>query len=191
MRKLLVFLFVILVGTVSVAAQENNSVGDSIDGTKQKIKPRSVSNLKPSFKVIISTDTRTLPQYGLGSNIGAALGYQTSPYLFLGAGLGVTAILFDTDGANVLLFGNVRFTPLSKRHTPFIDLSVGGNLIYTYYENDIFVASTMGYRFSVGSSLGIGVGGGYQLYFPAKHNDYYSNYDKITGGIHIKLSVDF
>ncbi len=106
-------------------------------------------------------------------------GYQLMPYLFVGAGAGVT---YYHEGSTVAfpVFGHIR-TDFGSRLGFFAEAKGG----YTIKDiNGAFIAPTVGIRYGLTDRLGLNFGVGY---LAQKMEDI----DGTLGAINIKIGIDF
>ena len=122
-------------------------------------------------------------------------GYQFSPYLYIGGGLGYESFI---DILSMPMFANVRLTPLNKAVTPYLDVKLGYALQLTtsgYDGGGLFFSPTIGCRIGVSKKSGISFGLGYQLrqlgYEYSITGNHGMNNDGTLHAFGLKISFDF
>ena len=86
-------------------------------------------------------------------------GYQTCPYFFIGAGLGVQ-YHFDLETVFMPIFGNIHINFLDNRVSPFLDIKGG----YSPVDGKGgYIAPSIGVNYQITPKLGINFSFGYTL----------------------------
>ena len=97
-------------------------------------------------------------------------GYQTCPYFFIGAGLGVQ-YHFDLETVFMPIFGNIHINFLDNRVSPFLDIKGG----YSPVDGKGgYFAPSIGINYQFTPKLGINFSFGYTLQMV--ENEYYDAY---------------
>ena len=143
--------------------------------------------------------------------INSTHGYQFNPYFFVGGGLGVhfmseyntpdmnIALDYRKNQVDVPVYGDVRWTIINHKATPFIDGKIG---YYVTHRGGIYASISIGCRISIYNTQGINFSIGYSyenLEFESfdrftSHDsmDYRRSKRKLgTEGISLKMSYDF
>ena len=85
-------------------------------------------------------------------------GYQASPYVYCGLGLGLNYYYDRISDISMPIFAHVRMTPSKSIVTPYVDLKTG----YAFFDVEgFFVSPSIGIRVGLGDNVGIYVGIGY------------------------------
>ena len=125
-----------------------------------------------------------------GTGLNTVHGYQFNPYIFTGAGLGIEHITFQIAGisisnadAIVPFFADVRFYPLPKRITPYIE-GRGGYAVWGI--NGPYAMGALGCDFSLSPRFGLYVALGYTYHGYKEDDGTRSHFNSITvkTGIH-------
>lgn len=143
--------------------------------------------------------------------INSTHGYQFNSHLFVGVGLGLHFMPeYNTPAMNIALdhrkkqvdvpvYGNVKWTIINKKVTPFIDGKIGH---YVTHRGGLYASIAIGCRISVYNSQGINFSVGYSHEnlefetFDHFTSDYSMDYKRSkrklgTEGISLKISYDF
>ena len=133
-------------------------------------------------------------------------GYQFNPHFFVGGGLGVHFMSeYDTpddhrkNQVDVPVFGDVRWTIINHKATPFIDGKIG---YYVTHRGGIYASISIGCRISVYNTQGVNFSIGYSYeklefesfdhFIPHDSMDYQRSKRKLgTEGISFKICYDF
>ncbi len=111
---------------------------------------------KPSFEIGYT--------HGLGEGderlaVFTTHGYQFSPYLFVGGGVGVNRFLSEK-AWGVPIFAKVRADLLNKSISPFIDTKIGYSVTNV---NGFYFSPSLGCRFDTPNDFSITMSIGYEL----------------------------
>ncbi len=111
---------------------------------------------KPSFEIGYT--------HGLGEGderlaVFTTHGYQFSPYLFVGGGVGVNRFLSEK-ACGVPIFAKVRADLLNKSISPFIDTKIGYSVTNV---NGFYFSPSLGCRFDTPNDFSITMSIGYEL----------------------------
>ena len=143
--------------------------------------------------------------------INSTHGYQFNPHIFLGCGLGLHFMPeYDTPDMNIALdhrkkqldipvYGNIRWTIINNKVTPFIDGKIGH---YITHQGGLYAGIAIGCRISVYNSQAINFSIGYSHenlefesfdHFTSHYSMDYKRSKRKLGaeGISLKISYDF
>lgn len=117
-------------------------------------------------------------------------GCQFSPYLYVGAGVGID---YYTDASMfaVPIFANIRASFVNQNIAPFFDVKIGYSLIDV---EGLYFTPSIGCRFATGSKNGVSVSIGYVMQrADVGYYGYYSYYSENVNmsGLSLKIGFDF
>jgi len=138
-------------------------------------------------------------------------GYQISPYVFIGAGVGLHfASSYENPDMNIALdtrdskvdipvFANAHFNILKKKISPFVDIKGG-----TYVNNGggLYVSASIGCRIAINKKQGVNIGVGYAIeklefetfeHFTGKYNLNYTRKSNLldTEAYAVRIGFEF
>lgn len=180
LSALLLLLFPLAVPAFSLYARQTDTIPHHDPHTPQGILPvRDGRTLQQGYRGSVVLETGILPQdrcqkFTLG--ISTTHGYQFSPLLFLGAGVGLrtyhdSSELFGMDSSSnetgFPVYLALCATPLRKWVTPMIDLRAG----YAFGDPAcVYCHPTLGVRFGFRRGFGLNCGIGYTVFESDKYN---------------------
>lgn len=117
-------------------------------------------------------------------------GYQFTPYIFMGAGMGVN-IFHEAEISNVPVFAHLKGTFMKGRVIPFAELKIGYALAEV---SGFYMNPSVGCRMGINKNLGLNFSLGYEvqqteMLFYNDQTSFYSN--KNLGGFLFKVGIDF
>lgn len=140
-------LFVYPMSDVLKITKEKNNRVEDVNDKKIKSGPKLIADFGGVF----------LDDYGR-IEVSATYGYQFNSYLYLGGGLGLGYEF--TNDLVLPLFVELRYTPLKKKITPYIDVKYGVDAISGYS----FFTPMIGCRVGMSENKGLNLGVGFEFY---------------------------
>ena len=221
MKKVVIFVFSLMFPVLCFAQTEQKSVLKSDVSYRYKKAVRdgfykelnNASGLEEGYHGFVDLGyTLGIGDYKFGRfEINTTHGYQFNPHFFVGGGLGFHFMSeYNTPNMNIALdyrkkqfdipiYGNVRWTIINNKVTPFIDGKIGH---YVTNRGGLYASISFGCRVSIYNTQGINFSIGYsyeKLEFESfdhfiSHDsmDYRRSKRKLgTEGISFKMSYDF
>lgn len=112
-------------------------------------------------------------------------GVQLGSYFYLGAGAGVR---LGDDYTSIPIYGNVRYTVLKKKISPFIDLKIGYNLLDAA---GFYINPGAGVNWNFHKALSIFLKVGYAHHSSKSYNWYYNKNKDYAYPHGVSVSVGF
>ena len=106
-------------------------------------------------------------------------GYQFTPHVFLGLGVGIH-YFFESDKVNVPIFAHARYDFVDSAFTPFAELKAGYS---AGTHPGFYLCPALGWRFAVKGRYGLNIGIGYTMQLREVKYIYYESGVRHTGDV--------
>lgn len=114
-------------------------------------------------------------------------GCQFSPYVFVGAGVGIDYYA-DADFIGVPIFAHLKANFFSRKITPYFDAKIGHSIGDVH---GIYFTPSIGCRIGINEKSGINIGIGYSMQKATINYEFFGDIERNISGLSLKIGFDF
>ena len=121
-------------------------------------------------------------------------GYQYNHYLFVGGGAGInyySSSSINDEGVFIPIFADVRGYLLKGKISPYAEAKIGGLIPVTDGGAGVYFAPEAGCKFGFSSKFALNIAVEYILLQEKTGNNSYNSFYVSTGGLCVKIGVEF